>query len=81
MGVASGKEKYRRKTAPGGIGEAKYNASKGQATQNWSRGLAEAGQAPGPITTQAYQAGISNAQYRGGDADKWERNWRAGISK
>lgn len=77
----SAMEKYARKTAPGGPGEAKFNASKGQATQRWTEGLRAAGFAPGPITTQAYQAGMANAQYRGGDPNKWLRRTQEGMSR
>ncbi len=81
MSVATGKEKYARKTAPGGIGAAKYNAAKGSMPSEWAAGLAAAGVTPGPLSTQAYQQGISAAQYRGGDPDKWERNFRRGLSQ
>lgn len=79
MGVTEGKAKYARKTGPDGA--SKWNASKGRMQQNWSEGLARAGTPPGPQTTAAYAAGINAAQYRGGDPDKWERNFRAGIGR
>lgn len=81
MGMASGKEKYRRKTAPGGPGEQKWNASKAVAAAHWQAGMAAAGLPPGPMTTAAYQSGMAAAQYRGGDAEKWERNLRDAISR
>lgn len=79
--ITDGKAKYARKTAPGGTGEAKYNAAKGQMVSNWQKGLAAAGLPPGPLTTQAYQNGISNARYTGGDPNKWEANLRAAMSR
>lgn len=78
MSVATGKEKYARKTAAAAD---KWNAAKGRMVQNWQAGMAEAGLTPGPMTTAAYQAGISAAQYRGGNPDKWERNLRAAVSR
>lgn len=81
MSFASGKEKYRRKTAPGGPGEAKFNASKGVATGHWTAALAAAGITPGPISTASYSAGMSASVYRGGDPDKWEQRTREGLSR
>ncbi len=78
--IAGGKAKYARKTGPGGAGAAKFNASKGRATANWVEGLSRAGITPGPLTQQAYQAGMAAAEYRGGDPEKWERNLRAALS-
>lgn len=79
MGIESGKAKYARKT--GASGAAKYNAAKGTMPGRWAEGLRAAGVSPGPIATASYQAGVSAAQYRGGDPDKWERNFREGISR
>lgn len=81
MGLASGKEKYRRKTAAGGIGEQKWNASKAVAASHWTAAMAAAGLPAGPLTQSAYQAGMSAAAYRGGDPDKWERNLREAMSR
>lgn len=81
MSVASGKEKYRRKTAAGGPGEAKFQASKGVAASHWVQSLTAAGIPPGPLSQAAYQSGMSAAQYRGGDPDKWERNLRDALSR
>lgn len=81
MGFAEGKQKYSRKTGPGGPGAAKFNASKGTATAHWVESLSKAGQAPGPVSTAAYQSGIASAQYRGGDPEKWERRTREGLSR
>lgn len=78
MTVASGKAKYAAKAA---VAAAKYNAAKGSMPDRWAAGLAEAGATPGPISRQAYQAGLSASTYRMGDPDKWERNFRAGISR
>lgn len=79
--LQSGMEKYRRKTAPGGPGEAKFNASKGTAVAHWREGLAAAGMPPGPISTAAYQSGMAAASYRGGDPQKWAERTREGISR
>jgi hypothetical protein len=81
VSVASGREKYARKTGPGSAAAAKYDAAKGQMVANWQAGLSAAGAPPGPLTTQAYQAGISAAAYHGGDPAKWERNFRAAMSR
>lgn len=78
MTVASGKAKYAAKAQ---VAVAKYNAAKGDMPGRWAAGLAEAGAPPGPISQQAYQAGISAGQYRMGNPDKWERNFRAGIGR
>jgi hypothetical protein len=79
--IQSAKEKYARKTGPGSAAEAKYNAAKGRMAANWSAGLAAFGVNPGPIAQQSYQAGVAAARYRGGNPDKWEANFRAGISQ
>jgi len=79
--IESGAQKYARKTSPGGVGEAKWNASKGSMVTNWVEGLTRAGIAPGPISTQSYQQGLASAQYRGGDPNKWARNLRASLSR
>jgi len=77
--LASAKAKYARKAA---AGAAKYNAAKGSMPGNYSRGVAEfLGRPPGPLTTQAYQAGIAAAQYRAGDPEKWERNYVESMSR
>lgn len=80
MGVASGKEKYRRKETS--MAE-KYNASKGQMVNNWVQSLADGGVQVGPVTRQNYAAGVAAAQFRlpPGAADKWERNYLAGMAK
>jgi hypothetical protein len=78
MTIATGKVKYANKAQ---IAAAKWNAAKGQMAANWAAGLAEAGAAPGPLMSQAYQAGLATAQYRMGSADKWERNFRAAMSR
>lgn len=80
MSIATGKARYARKTGPGGIGAAKYDAAKARMPGAWVEGLREAGITPGPLSQQAYQQGISAAQYRGGNPDKWEANLRAGLS-
>jgi len=79
--IASAREKYARKTAPGGPGEQKWNAKKGMMPGRWSAGLARFGINPGPLAMQSYQAGIAAAQYRGGDAAEWEDGMRRGLSQ
>ncbi len=79
--IESGKAKYARKTGPGSSAAAKYNAAKGSMPARWAEGLARAGVTPGPITSSNYQSGIGGAEYRGGDPEKWARNFREGISK
>ena len=66
MSIASGKEKYQRKAA---TAKAKYDAAKASMPGDWAAGLSAAGVTPGPISTQAYQAGIAAAQYRAGDPE------------
>ncbi len=78
MSIATGKEKYSRKA---GIAKAKYDAAKGSMVEDWRAGLARAGVTPGRISTQAYQSGVAAAEYRAGDPEKWERNYRRGITR
>lgn len=35
----------------------------------------------GPNTTSAYNAGVDAAEYRSPDVSKWERNWKAAVSR
>lgn len=79
--IESGGQKYARKTAPGGPGEAKWNAAKGSMPARWVAGLQRAGITPGPISQQSYQSGIAAAQYRGGDPTKWATNLRESLSR
>lgn len=79
--MQSAKDKYARKTGPGSAAEAKYNNAKSRMVNNWSTGLQRFGITPGPIATQSYQAGVAAAQYRGGDPNKWEAGFRAGLSQ
>lgn len=76
--LASAKEKYIRKTANAA---AKWNAAKGRMSANYPAGIAKfLGSPPAGHVVAAYQAGINSAQYKGGDADKWERNLRAALT-
>ncbi len=78
--IASAKAKYARKTGPGSLAAAKWNAAKGRMQANWGSGMARfLGGSPRAEVVSAYQAGINAAQYRGGDPDKWERNLRAAM--
>lgn len=79
--VASARDKYTRKTGPGGPGAANYNAAKARMPGAWVEGMSRFGMAPGPNSQQAYQSGIAAAQYRGGDPAKWEQNMRASLSR
>lgn len=75
--LQSAMEKYARKTANAA---AKYNESKGRAAANYSAGVAKfLGSAPSGSVTSNYQAGIANAQYRGGDPAKWAEGYRRGM--
>lgn len=76
--LQSAKEKYARKTANAA---AKWNASKGRMNSNYAAGVARfLGTSPSATVVSNYQAGINAAQYQGGDADKWERNYRAAMT-
>jgi len=78
--IQSAKEKYARKTGPGSSAVAKYNAAKGRMTANYGAGMSRfLGGSPAGHVLASYSAGISAAQYRGGDPDKWERNLRAAM--
>jgi hypothetical protein len=75
--IQSAKAKYARKTANGA---AAYNAAKGRMSTNYAAGLARfAGRPPSGQVVSNYQAGINAAEYRGGDPDKWERNYLAKV--
>jgi len=79
--MASAQAKYARKTGPGSGAVAKYNAAKGRMVANYSSGVASfLGSAPAAHIVAAYRAGIEAADYRGGDADKWARNFRAAMT-
>ena len=79
--MSSAKEKYARKTGPGSPAVSKYNAAKARMGGNWRRGMAEFLGAPvNPAVAASYDAGISAANYTGGNPDKWERNLRAAMT-
>jgi hypothetical protein len=61
----------------------KWNAAKASMPQRWQQGLAEAGVNVGPLTTQAYQAGIANAQFSvpSNAPQKWQQNYMDGMSR
>jgi len=66
--LASAKAKYARKTGPGSAAVSAYNAAKGRMVQNYSSGVARfLGGAPAAHVVASYQAGVSAAQYNGGD--------------
>lgn len=71
--LQSAREKYARKT--GTVGVQNYNAAKSRMPSNYAAGLSRFFGRPvkGEVLS-SYQAGIDNAQYRGGDPEKWERN-------
>lgn len=76
--LQSAQAKYARKTGPGSSAVAAYNAAKGRMTSNYSAGVARfIGGAPAAHIVSAYQAGIAAAEYRGGDPEKWLRNYSA----
>lgn len=77
--IQSAKEKYARKTGTTGVSN--YNAAKGRMPGNYAAGLQRfLGRPVAGSVLASYQAGISAAQYRGGDADKWERNLIAKLT-
>ena len=77
--IQSAKEKYARKTGTTGV--ANYNAAKGRMAAGYASGISRfLGRPAAGNIVSAYQAGISNAQYRGGDPDKWERNYVAKMT-
>jgi hypothetical protein len=83
MGLAEAQAKWERKTANAG---AKYDAKVGQMTQNYTAGLAAFGTPPGPMTTQAYSAGIQGGGAKlqagvQGKGPKWANNFRTGIAR
>lgn len=79
--MGSAKAKYARKTGPGSPAVGKYNAAKARMPNNYSAGLASfLGQAPAAHVLAAYRAGIEAADYRGGDPDKWERNYMQAMT-
>jgi len=78
MSLQSGIEKYNRKTE---TMAQNYNAAKGRMVQNWVKGLSEkAGVTPSASRVQAYQNGVSAAQYRPGNGQKWAENWRRAMT-
>jgi hypothetical protein len=77
--IADAQEKYRRKTGTTGVSN--YNAAKGRAKQNYREGVsAFIGRPVAGSVAAAYDAGIDAANYRGGDADKWARNYIAKMT-
>lgn len=76
--LQSAKEKYARKMA---TAASNWNAAKPRMSSNWSSGMSQfLGSPVSGARTAAYQAGINSANYRGGDPDKWERNFRAAMT-
>lgn len=76
--MQTAREKYARKTANAA---AAYNAAKGRMVQNYTAGVARfIGASPAAHIVSNYQAGVQAAQYRGGDPDKWQRNYVAKMT-
>ncbi len=82
--IQMGQAKWERKMANAGE---RWKAGLAGATQRWAAGLSAAGAAPGPMTTQAYESGISGTsaadfqQSVSGKGSKWAENFRRGISR
>jgi hypothetical protein len=70
--------KYARKTQNAA---AKWKQNTSGATEAWARGLADSGFTVGPETRSAYQAGVSAAEYRPGNPQKWLENTRRGLAR
>lgn len=76
--LESAQAKYARKMASAG---AAYNAAKGRMKANYASGCARFLGAPvASHIAAAYSAGIDAAQYRGGDPEKWRRNYVAKMT-
>ena len=81
--LASGRAKWEGKTQNAGE---KWKSAVGD-TGAWQRGLQAAGVTPGPLSTAAYQAGVGRVtasdfnQAIAGKGQKWEDNFRRGISR
>lgn len=74
----SAQEKYARKTGTTGV--ANWNAAKPRMESNYASGLARfGGRSPSPSIVGAYRDGIASATYRGGDPEKWLRNYMAKV--
>jgi hypothetical protein len=79
--MTSAKDKYSRKTGPGSPAVAKYNGAKGRMKTNWRAGMnGFLGQPVSGAVAAAYDAGVDAADYRGGDPDKWQRNYLAAMT-
>jgi len=77
--LASAKEKYARRMAGAA---AAYNAAKPRMTSNYAAGVARfLGSPPAAHIVAAYNAGVNAAQYRGGDPEKWARNYQAKMTQ
>lgn len=82
--IDMGQRKWERKMANAGE---RWKAGTAGATQRWAAGLQAAGAAPGPLTTQAYEAGLSATSASdfqasvSGKGSKWAENFRRGISR
>jgi hypothetical protein len=81
--IDQGQVKWERKTSGAG---AKWKAAVGD-TGRWAEGLRRAGAQPGPISTQAYSAGVGAVTAADFDASvsgkgpKWRENFLRGISR
>jgi hypothetical protein len=84
VSITTGRQKWEAKMQTAGQ---KWDAAKSYMPQNWAEGLRAAGASPGPLTSRAYQEGISRISASdfqsavSGKGDKWERNFLAGISR
>lgn len=77
--IQTAKANYARRTA---AGASAYNAAKGRMSSNYAAGVSRfIGQPVSGQVVSAYQSGIANAQYVGGDPDKWERNYMAKMTQ
>lgn len=65
---------------------AKYDAKTGSMEAHWRSGLSRIGVNPGPVSTAAYDRGISGKGSKmernaiAGARDKWIDNYRSGLS-
>lgn len=82
--MQSAQAKWEAKTQDAG---SKWKAGLAGAEQRWAAGLSAFGAAPGPLTSQAYSAGIARVsasefqQSIAGKGSKWAENFRRGISR
>ena len=74
----SAMQKYARKTGTTGV--ANWEKARPRMEGNYASGLARfGGRSPDPSIVAAYRDGIHSAAYRGGDPEKWLRNYMAKV--